>query len=136
MDTEQRNRATIFLIEEDDETRPLLRRNLTRDGFRVLMAIDEDDAISRVDDGHLKADLVLINLVGRSVEDTLQIGRRIREHGKSDGATPLVVLADKYEKDVEGTNVNVGGNDWILYLGEDLDQLQNLLHSLLDQPSN
>jgi hypothetical protein len=44
--------------------------------------------------------------------------------------TPLVVMAEKYGKDVEGTNVNVGGNDWIFYLGEHLDQLRNLLRRL------
>jgi hypothetical protein len=74
--------------------------------------------------------LVLINLVGKSVEDTLQTGRRIREHARFNGQTPLVVMAEIYGKDVEGTDVNVGGNDWIFYLGEDLDQLQNLLRRL------
>ena len=128
--------STILLIEEDDETRPVLRDNLKRNGYLVLLAVDEEDAISRVGGGHVKADLVLINLVGTSVEDTLQIGRRIREHAKFDGATPLVVMAEKYGKDVEGTEVNVDGNDWIFYLGEEHGQLQNLLHRLLNKPSS
>ena len=127
--------STILLIEEDDETRPVLRDNLKRNGYLVLLAIDEEDAISRVGGGRVNADLVLINLVGKSVENTLQIGRRIREHAKFDGMTPLIVMAEKYGKDVEGTNVNVGGNDWIFYLGEDLDQLRNLLHHLLNKSS-
>jgi hypothetical protein len=96
----------------------------------VLLALDEGDAMSRVGDGQVNADLVLINLVGKSVEDTLEIGKRIHKHAKFDGMTPLVVMAEKYGKDVEGTNVNVGGNDWIFYLGEHLDQLRNLLRRL------
>lgn len=121
---------TILLIEEDDDTRPALKANLVRYGYLVLLALDEEDAMSRVGGGQVNADLVLINLVGKSVEVTLQTGRRIREHAKFDGHTPLVVMAETYGKDVEGTDINVGGNDWIFYLGEDLDQLQNLLYRL------
>lgn len=57
-------------------------------------------------------------------------GRRIREHAKYDGHTPLVVMAEKFGAEVEGTEVNVGGNDWILYLGEEPDQLKRLLARL------
>jgi PleD family two-component response regulator len=128
--TEQGKQTTIFLIEEDEDTRIVLKQSLVRYGYRVSVAIDEEDALDRVGNGLLYADVVLINLVGKSVEDALQVGRRIREHAKFDGITPLVVMAEKYGKDLEGTDVNVGGNDWIFYLGEDLDQLQNLLRRL------
>lgn len=121
---------TIFLVEEDDETRPILRHNLIRDGFRVRLALDEEDALDRISSGNVQADLILINLVRKTPEEVLSIGRRIREHAKYDGNTPLVVIAEKYGKDVEGTDMNVGGNDWITY-PEDGDQLPNLLHRLL-----
>jgi CheY-like chemotaxis protein len=133
MTTEQAKQTTIFLVEEDDETRVVLKQTLAGYGYRVSLALDEEDAIERISNGQMNADLVLINLVGKSVEDTLQIGRRIREHAKFNGHTPLVVMAEKYGKDVEGTDVNVGGNDWIFYLGEDLAQLQNLLRRLSAQ---
>jgi PleD family two-component response regulator len=130
---EQKNQKTIFLVEEDDETRPILRHNLTREGFRVLLALDEEDALERVGGGHLQADLVLVNLVGKSLEDVLNIGRRIRQHAKFDGHTPLIVIAEKYGADLEGKDVNVDGNDWITYL-EDSYQLTNLLRRLLEIP--
>ena len=111
----QENQLTIFLIEEDDDTRPILKKNLQLDGYRVLLALDEEDACGRVGGGGSHADLVLINLVGRSAEEVLSAGRRIREHGEYDGRTPLVVMAEKYGAELEGTDVNVGGNDWITY---------------------
>lgn len=126
-------KPTILLIEEDDDTRLALKINLARYGYIVLLALDAEDAMSRVGGGQINADLILIDLVGKSTEDTLQTGRRIREHAGLGGQTSLVVMAEKYGKDVEGTDVNVGGNDWIFYLGEDLDQLQNLLHRLTTQ---
>ena len=122
---------TIFLIEEDDETRPLLTRNLRSYGYRLIVALDEDDALDRAGYGIRQADLILVNLVGRPVEEVLEVGRRVREHAKYDGHTPLVVMPEKYAKDVEGTEVNVGSNDWVFYLGEESDQLRKLLSRLL-----
>ncbi|HEY0407440.1 MAG TPA: hypothetical protein VGC89_17030 [Pyrinomonadaceae bacterium] len=130
----QEQQRVIFLVEEDDDTRPLLKENLKSEGYRVLLAVDEEDALERVSGGGLDADLILINLVGKTLEKTLAIGRAIREHAKYDGHTPLVVMAEKYGPDLEGTDVNVSGNDWITY-PEDHEQLRNLLARLLNQPS-
>jgi hypothetical protein len=63
------------------------------------------------------ADLVLVNLVGKTAEEVLTVGRHVREHAEFDGHTPLVVMPEKYGKDVEGTEANVEGNDWVFYLG-------------------
>lgn len=130
MTEETRRQPTIFLIEEDDETRPLLRKNLEREGYRVIVAIDERDALDRVDEGHVHADMVLVNLVGKSADDALEIGRTVRKRAKYDGHTPLVVMPEKYGEDLEGTDANVAGNDWIAYL-EDARQLRALLRRLL-----
>jgi len=129
------NRRTILLVKEDDETRRVMKANLQTEGYRLLLALDEEDALDRVGGGGAEADLVLINLVGKEPEAALVAGRRIRAHAKYDGRTPLVVMAEKYGKDLEGTDVNVSGNDWITY-PEDHDQLRNLLARLLNQPAN
>ncbi|HEX8143352.1 MAG TPA: hypothetical protein VF553_12200 [Pyrinomonadaceae bacterium] len=131
MNSEQVKQPTIFLIEEDDETRRPLVENLRRNGYRAIVAIDEEDALERVGDGHIRADLVLVNLVRKPVDELLRVGRTVREHAKYEGNTPLVVMPEKYSKEVEGTDVNVEGNDWVHYIGDDLDQLQNLLARLI-----
>ncbi len=125
------SRATIFLVGEDDETRRVMKQNLRRDGYRVLSAGGVDDALGLVEGGAAPADLVLLDPVGRTAEEALGLGRQIREHAKYDGHTPLVVMVEKYGKDVEGTDVNVEGNDWLIHLGEEPDQLRNLLARLL-----
>src|SRR5215207_7797288 len=130
MSTGQENGRTIFLVEEDDDTRPVLKHNLQAAGYSVIIALDEEDALERVNGGHVQADLVLMNLIGKSPAEALAAGRRIREHAKYDGHTPLVVMAEKYGREVEGTDVNAGGNDWITYL-EDHEQKTNLLARLL-----
>ena len=80
--------------------------------------------------GYVHADLLLLDLVRRATEEALAAGRQVRRRAKYDGQTPLVVMAEKYGADVEGTEVNVEDNDWVFYLGDEPDQLSNLLRRL------
>ncbi len=134
MSNEPEQQPIIFLVEADDETRPLLKSNLQRYGHHVIVALDEEDALERARGG-IHADLILVDVISMSPEEALNIGRQLRNYTKHNGHTPLVVMAEKYGADVEGTNVNVGGNDWITYL-EEPGQLKNLLASLLRELSN
>lgn len=122
------NEPTIFLIEEDDDTRPILRMNLKNNSYKVSLAIDEEDALERVSNGCFNADLVLMDLLDKSVEEILDIGRNVRQKGKLN--IPIVVIAAKYEEDLEGKDVQLTENDYITYL-EDGEQLFKLLSRLL-----
>ena len=57
-------------------------------------------------------------------------GRRLREHSKYDGKTPLVVMPEKVPQDLQGTDETVNDLEWICYY-EDVDQLKRLLARLL-----
>ena len=125
-------RPTIFLIEEDDDVRPLLRNSLRQSGYRLLIAADLEDAFEWVQSTHIPADLVLINLVGKSAEEALRIGRAVRARSKYDGHTPLIVLPDKVAEELAGTDVNVDGHDWVCYY-EDGEQVRRLIARLTDR---
>lgn len=127
MDKEQGERVTILLVEEDDETRRVLLQNLKRQGYHVLPALDEQDAVERIGGDGVGTDLILVNLVGVEPGEALRAGRNIRQHARIH--VPLVIMAEKYGPELEGTDVNVEGDDWITYL-EDHIQLQNLLARL------
>ncbi len=103
-----------------------MKRHLRRLGYRVLAVLDLEDALEWVSVTHIPADLILINLVGKAVEETLEMGRTLRTRAKYDGHTPLVVIPEKFDKEQEGRDIKVGGNDWITYY-EDGDQLERLL---------
>ena len=130
MNDGQGNQPTIFLIEEDEETRRPLVSNLRGYGYRVVVAVDEAAALGIVDGG-VRADLLLVDLIRKTADEVLSVGRRVREHAKYDGNTPLVAMPEKYGKELEDSEVNVEGNDWIFYLGEEPDRLKNLLARLL-----
>jgi hypothetical protein len=108
-----------------------LVNNLRSHGYRVVVAaVDEEDALGRVGGGGVDADLVLVDLIGKTAEEVLDLGRRVPEHAEYDGHTPLVVMPEKYGKDVEGKNVKAGDYDWVLYLGEKPDQLRKLIDGI------
>ncbi len=124
-------RPTILVVEEDNNARHALTKNLRQLGYRLLVAADVEDALEWVSgSAYIHADLVLIDLIGKSPEEALRVGQRLRAQAKYDTPTPLVIMPEKVAKDVEGTNENVSANDWICYY-EDADQVQRLLVLLL-----
>jgi DNA-binding response OmpR family regulator len=126
----EETRPTILLVEEDDHVRPNLTKGLRKLGYRLLVAASLEDAREWLRGNvYFNADLVLINLVGKTPEESVSIGRELCKHAKYDGHTPLVVLPEKVADELEGTDVNVSGNNWICYHA-DSKQLQALLGRL------
>jgi CheY-like chemotaxis protein len=123
-------RTTILLVEEDDDTRPLLKQGLQRDGCHVIVALDEEDALERVTGGRTAYDLLVLDVVGVETEEALDSAARIHRRAEMDAKTPVVVMAEKYGEEMEGGDVAVGENVYVTYL-ENAEQLQRLLARLL-----
>lgn len=121
------NEPTIFLLESDDDTRPLFRRLLKENGYNVLLAVDEEDALQKVNDGFVKSDLLIVNLLGKSEEEMLDFGNLMRDKGKSN--IPVLAIAAEYGEDLEGAIIKVRENEYIVYL-DDATELFDLLSSL------
>jgi DNA-binding response OmpR family regulator len=120
---------TILLVEEDDEVRPLLSQNLHNHGYHVVVALDEADAIERTKGGSFCPDLILLNQVGRSIQEYTVMGQRICKSAGIASRTPIIVMAERYGADMEGKDVQVDEAEYVTYL-EDGQQLMNLLHRL------
>ena len=120
---------TILMFELDDDTRLLLKQNLYNWGYRVLVAIEEEDAIAMARGGRDHPDLILLNQVKLPIDEFLDMGRRIREGAELLSSTPIVVMAERYGEDMEGKDIKVGENEYVTYL-EDGEQLMNLLYRL------
>jgi DNA-binding NtrC family response regulator len=123
---------TIFVVEEDNNARPSLTRNLRQFGYRLLVVANVQDALEWLSaGGYIHADLLLIDLEGKLPEEVLTIGRGLRAKAQYHEHTPLVVMPESFTNDEEGTDKNVSANDWICYY-QDADQLQRLLARLLE----
>ena len=126
---EHKGRVTILYVEDDDDTRPGIKRLLISRGYRVVIAGNEEEALERAQDGRIHADLLLIDL-GLPPADVLAAGHRIRHAALTDDQTPLVVMAFKYNSEMEGQDVHAGHHDWVTYL-ENAEQLELLIDRLL-----
>jgi DNA-binding response OmpR family regulator len=122
-------RKTILLVEEDNDLRPLLRRSLDKDGYDILLAVDEESAMDWVHAASFWFNLILINLVEKGPDEVLRIGRRIRREANRDGDTPVVVMAETFTSDEAGKWFKAGDNDWIVY--QEADVLKTLLRQLI-----
>lgn len=126
---EQDRLATILMLELDDDTRPLLKYNLLSRGYHVVEALQEEDAIALARGGRSHPALILLNQVKLSIDEFVNMGRRIRLGAELSTSTPIVVIAERYGEDMEGQDVKVGESEYVTYL-EDGEQLMNLLHHL------
>ena len=82
--------ATILLIEEDDDARPVIRHNLRRAGYAVLVAVDEASARDWLEAGQARADLILVNLVGRPTEEAFAAARFMEKAREAERRSQLV----------------------------------------------
>jgi CheY-like chemotaxis protein len=118
--------ATILLVEPDDTVRPILKDNLRRWGYRVILALDEADALHRIRTGSEPFDLILINQFEQSLDQAITMGQRLRQGSDLFSSVPIVIMAERYGVELEGQDQQVGDKEYVTYL-EDGQQLRNLL---------
>lgn len=122
---------TIFLIEEDNNARTALTAFLRKHGYRLLVAAGVEDAFEWMSGAdHIHADLLLINLLGKSPEEAVTVGRKLREYSKYDGNTPIVVMPERVPANLRGTDQTLNNLEWICYY-EDVNQLARLIAGIL-----
>lgn len=119
----------ILIVEPDDQTRPALKYNLQRWGYRVVVSLDKADAIERVKYGEIRPEIILLNQIGQSIEQLAHIGQSILQIGELSENTCIVIMAEQYGPDLEGQDIQVNKQVYVTYL-EDGQQLKNLLHHL------
>lgn len=120
---------TILFLEDDEEVRDDLSLLLDSNGYQVLMAENESEAVTVLDHAGEKVDLILVNQK-MSSEEALAVGRRLRKHPRADESAPVVVIPLEFDSQLEGTNTNVGGDDYKSFINNS-QQLQEFLDQLL-----
>src|SRR2546427_12907749 len=105
MNTEADTNLIILVVEDVAETRDGIEKLLKADGYRVVVARDERDAIESAQLRH--PDLILVSLAGLPNE-VIVSARRIREHAEVGEFVPVVLFC--IEGIGEGEEVAIGQN--------------------------
>ena len=98
--------ATVLVVEDDDEQRAVLVRNLHARGYNTAEAIDGRSAIERW--SARRPDIVLLDLGLPDVE-----GLRIVRHIRAEAATPIVILSARYDERQKVEALDAGADDYL-----------------------
>lgn len=101
-----REGPSVLVVEDDDETRAALARELTTRGYRVSEARDGHVALRAWESR--RPDVVLLDL-GLPDIDGLDIVRRIRR----EATTPIVILSGRYEEREKVEALERGADDYV-----------------------
>ena len=96
----------VLVIEDDDETRAVIIRELTGRGYRTSEAPDGKTALERW--AARRPDVILLDL-GLPDMDGLQLIRRIRREAR----TPIVILSGRYEEKEKVEALDRGADDYV-----------------------
>ncbi|HEV8699008.1 MAG TPA: response regulator transcription factor [Candidatus Limnocylindrales bacterium] len=97
---------TVLVVEDDDETRAALIRELTARRYRIVEASDGRTALLRWESR--RPDVVLLDL-GLPDMDGLDVVRRIRR----EATTPIVILSGRYEEREKVEALERGADDYV-----------------------
>jgi two-component system, OmpR family, KDP operon response regulator KdpE len=98
--------ATVLVVEDDDETRAALTRELTSRGYRVDEAPDGRTALRRWETR--RPDVILLDL-GLPDIDGVDIIRRVRK----EATTPIVILSGRYDEREKVAALERGADDYV-----------------------
>lgn len=98
--------ASVLIVEDDDETRRAVVRDLTSRGYRTDEARDGRSALERWE--ARRPDIILLDL-GLPDMDGLQIVGRVRK----EAATPIVILSGRYEEREKVEALDRGADDYV-----------------------
>jgi CheY-like chemotaxis protein len=119
---------SILIVVDAQDMRESMRTLLSRDGYCVRSACDEEEAVERI---HLSSpDLILISPSG-TTGDIVSAARRIRQLGGLTESTPIVIFS--ITDFPEGLEEQIGGNIFVT-APDNFDQLRALLVRALATP--
>ena len=98
--------ATVLVVEDDDETRSALVRELTGRGYRVEEASDGRAALRRWD--ARRPDVMLLDL-GLPDMDGIEVIARVRR----EATTPIVILSGRYDETEKVAALERGADDYV-----------------------
>jgi CheY-like chemotaxis protein len=97
--------ATILVVNDVEEIRDGITLLLSSDGYHVVPARDEDDAVEQAK--RQRPDLILVSLEGRPVE-VIRRAARIRQKAALSDKIPTVIFC--VPMIAEGAEVSIGHN--------------------------
>jgi DNA-binding response OmpR family regulator len=98
--------ATILLVDDEQSVQKLLAFPLEREGFRVVQALDGEEALERFEENDV--DLVILDIMLPKL-DGLEVCRRLR----AKSAVPIIMLTARDDELDKVVGLELGADDYI-----------------------
>jgi CheY-like chemotaxis protein len=121
--------ATVLVVEDFEDNRFMMRRLLEMSGYRVIEAVNGQEAVETAQ--REQPDLILMDL-SLPLLDGLAATRRIREQ-EGLREVPIVAVSAHDTADFHADALAAGCNEYVTK-PIDFDQLEGLLSRLLGKP--
>jgi DNA-binding response OmpR family regulator len=100
------NPATILLVDDEEPVQKLLTYPLERDGYRVVLARDGEEALARFEREHV--DLVVLDLMLPKL-DGLEVCKQLR----ATSSVPIIMLTARDDELDKVLGLELGADDYI-----------------------
>ncbi|MBW3558404.1 MAG: phosphate regulon transcriptional regulator PhoB [Proteobacteria bacterium] len=100
---------SILVVEDEDALATLLQYNLEKEGYRVSVAGDGEEALARVEEA--QPDLVILDWMLPKVSG-IEVCRRIRARGESRNL-PVIMLTARGEESDRIRGLDTGADDYV-----------------------
>jgi CheY-like chemotaxis protein len=128
MEVTEATRPTVLVVEDFEDNRFMMRRLLEMSGYRVVEAVNGNQAVEMAESE--RPDIILMDL-SLPMLDGLAATRRIRERNGA-GRTPIVAVSAHDSADFHAEALAAGCNEYVTK-PIDFDQLVGLLDRLLQR---
>jgi two-component system, cell cycle response regulator DivK len=125
MDKRSDARPTVLVVEDFEDNRFMMRRLLEMSGYRVVEAVNGNQAVEAAE--HERPDIILMDL-SLPMLDGLAATRRIRAHDRL-SKVPIVAVSAHDSADFHAEALAAGCNEYVTK-PIDFDQLVQLLNRL------
>lgn len=104
-----RDQGRVLVIEDEANIAELVRYNLEREGFQVIVAQNGEEGLRLV--GQHRPDVVLLDLLLPKL-DGLEVCRRLRQ-AEATRATPIIILTAKASEADKVSGLELGADDYV-----------------------
>jgi CheY-like chemotaxis protein len=125
MNGQEPQRQIILVLDDIEETRYLIQRMLKANGYNVVLARNEEEAIS---EALIRSPSLILMSLGLEPEQLLAIARRLRQEAALSDDVAIVMLC--VFTIPEGAELEVHKNVYMTH-PDNFDQLRGFLHRVL-----
>ena len=124
--------AKILIIEDDKFLRELIARKLTKEGYKIVEAIDGEEGLKKVKEE--SPDLILLDLILPGM-DGFEVLAKVKDDPKT-SLIPVLILSNLGQKDEIEKGLKLGAEDFLVKEHFTPEEIVEKIRSILSKKNH